>query len=53
MEYKDFMYNLHQNEKLNERGLNEYVGILLREIMDLKQEIIDLEHKLQYKEKVK
>lgn len=39
MIYKEFLENLY----------SEYVGLLLLEIINLKQKVMDLEGKLQYK----
>ncbi len=49
MKYEEVLFSLHINKKLNEKGYSDYVGILRREVIDLKQKIIDLENELQYK----
>ncbi len=47
MEYQEVLDNLHKNDKLNEEGYSEYVGLLKNDNIDLKLKIIDLENKLQ------
>lgn len=46
--YPEALEHMYQINKLNESGLRDYIGQLRREIIDLKQKIIDLEFKLQY-----
>ncbi len=49
MKFEEVLNNLHINGKLNEKGYADYVRILRRDIIDLKQKVMDLESELQYK----
>jgi len=51
MEYEEVLENLYQNRKLNEKGLEEYCGILKRQLIDLRLKVQELEFKRQAKRK--
>ena len=46
MEFKDFLKGAQINEQLNVAGLNIYILILRKEILDLKQKVIDINFEL-------
>ncbi len=47
MKYKEALYHLYVNNKLNEAGLSNYISILLKELSEEKIKIVDLENQLQ------
>ena len=46
MEYKDFLYEGYINGKLNQKGLNDLIKIILNDKIELQQKVIDLEFEL-------
>jgi len=53
MEYEEVLENLYQNRKLNEKGLEEYCGMLKRQLIDLRLKIQDLEFNQRYNKPLK
>lgn len=51
MDYKECLEHMNKISFLNEAGLRNYISVLRNENLELKQKIIDLETKLQYKGK--
>lgn len=47
--YEEALEHFFQIEMLNQKGLIEYCRILRKETFELKEKIIDLESKSQYK----
>lgn len=51
--YEDALAHMWTVQQLNEKGLNEYIGVLHTLIQEYQQKIINLEHQLSYSKKEK
>ncbi len=47
--HKESLEHLHRVGMLNTKGLDELIGLLRREKLDLEMKVMDVESKLQYK----